>query len=257
MIYGFLLTFPGPTYPIDELPTSVTSKLFKMRQKSREALRVTPSALELLCTNRQIQKEAIESFYLENDFVFSEPKNLQAFISSLHRDRLDIVRNVTLIFNRRSALELELRATLLILRLLPGLRTFHLLLELASCPSYPKYACNPAASIAPQIYPTDLPGVECFFRLRNIADIVCLHLPAEEWRNNPRSKTKPGDDMASAYRHFSRGLQLAQEGTIVKELYANKTWHEDKLWPILDGSDCGVRKCCTCGPSGKGDGDQE
>lgn len=53
----------------------------------------------------------------------------------------------------------------------------------------------------------------------------------------------------AALRHFNYGLQLAQMGVVVHELYAEKDWRDKKSWPALQGSDCGLHKGCSCGVS--------
>ena len=96
LIYRQLLTFRGPTYPTNGTPTSVKSQHKDLRQKKRDAIPVPQSALNILCTNQQIHKEAMKLFYQENDLVFSAPETLQPFLSSLGDRRLDSLRSVTL-----------------------------------------------------------------------------------------------------------------------------------------------------------------
>lgn len=242
-----LLVFPGPTYPITGLPTSVRSQQHRMRRETRNAVPVPKSALEILCTNHQIHDEAKKIFYHDNELVFSHPVDLLAFLFTLGDGRLEGLRSVTLFhMDYCPSIDkegLKLRDGLLALRLLPGLRKFHLLID------FPKRGVdyNPAESGA--TYPSDLPHVEGLFKLKNVSDIACRHLPAEDWKNNPRSQTQPGKDMSGAYKHFSHGLQLAQKGSANSKLYTSRKWHNDGLWPVLNGSDCGVKKGCTCGQS--------
>jgi hypothetical protein len=255
MIYSLVLTFPGPTYPISGLPTSVTSQYIQLREEHKQDLPVPGSALGILCTSHQIHQEARKLFYHDNELVFSAPVDLQSFLYTLGSIRLDSLRNVTLFYiDRRkkaktdSSRVLKLKDAVLSLRLLPGLRKFHLLIESPWRLRDPGDEENPA-DMDKKTYPSYLPCAEGLFKLRNLTDIACRHLPAEDWKNNPRSQTEPGKDMSGAYKHFSHGLQLAQKGSVNSKLYTNQKWYKDELWPVLDGSDCGVRKGCMCGSS--------
>jgi hypothetical protein len=250
MIYELLLIFPGPTYPISGLPTSVKSQHVHMREAQRNAVLVPKSALEILCINRQIHNEAKKLFYLDNDFVFSRSAHLQSFLFTLGDGRLESLRSVTIFHidynpdidtkNKR-----DLKDSFLILRRLPGLRKFHLLIDFHSR-DYPFHKQNPAYQ--DPTYPASLPHIEGLFKLRNVPDIACRHIPAEDWKNNPASQTPPEkDDMSSSYRHFTFGLQLAQKGLVHSELYSKGDWSHHDLWPVLEGSECGYKKICTCG----------
>jgi hypothetical protein len=183
----------------------------------------------------------------------STPLDLQSFLYTLGSARSDSLRSVTLFHidqrhDRKidKSLELRLKDAILTMRLLPGLRKFHLLIELGSREHDEEYQDNPA-ELRPRTYPSQLPCAEGLFKLRNLTDIACSHLPAEDWKNNPRSLTEPGKDMSGPYKHFSHGLQLAQKGSVNSKLYTNPKWYRDELWPVLNGSDCGVRKGCTYG----------
>ena len=261
MIYSLLLTFPGPTYPISGMPTSVTSQYIQLRKQDRGNLPVPQSALAILCTNHEIHREAEKVFYHDNELVFSAPADFQSFLYTLGSVRSDSLRNVTLFYlDRRNdpkadkSLVLLLKDAVLTIRMLPGLRKFHLLIEAPWRDRDPEYEDNPA-DLPKKTYPAYLPCAEGLFKLRNITDIACRHLPAEDWKNNPRSRTEPGKDMSGAYKHFAHGLQLAQKGLVNSELYTKRTWHKDALWPVLDGSNCGIRKGCTCGKSEDGEDD--
>lgn len=249
MIYGLLLVFPGPTYPTREPPTSVISQQSHMRRRKRDAVPVPKSALEMLCVNRQIHDEARKLFYHDNEFVFSWPTGLQSFLFTLGDGRLQTLRSVTLFhtYYRSYTSEKEKRALkicLFAMRFLPGLRKFHLLVDF-STRAYPFHDQNPAHQGA--LYPSALPHVEGLFKLKNLSDIACRHLPAEDWKNNPVSQMHPGEDLCSSYRHFTFGLRLAQKGFVNSELYTEVEWENNTLWPVLEGSDCGSKKDCTCG----------
>jgi hypothetical protein len=254
MIYDLLLVFSGPTYPISGPPTSVTSQYRQLRKKAdRAALPVPLSALEVLCTNHQIHTEAKKIFYHDNDLVFSASLDLLSFLYTLGSVRSDSLRSVTLFYidgrcmtTFDPSLDSDLKNALLAIRSLPGLRKFHLLFEKEQRDRHPLDQENPA-DLPYRIYPAYLPCAEGLFKLRNLTDIACRHLPAEDWKKNPRSRTEPGKDMFAAYKHFAHGLQLAQKGSVNSQLYTKRKWHQDVLWPILDGSDCGIGKGCTCG----------
>jgi hypothetical protein len=258
MMYALILTFPGPMYPISGMPTSVTSQYIQLREEKWKDLPVPRSALEILCTNDQVHQEARKIFYHDNELVFSTPVDLQSFLYTLGSARFDSLRNVTLFYiDRRKASKAyssqisKLKDAVLTLRLLPGLRKFHLLIE------SPKREHDLAdekipAEMHKKTYPAHLPCAEGLFKIRNVTDNACRHLPAEDWKSNPRSLTEPGKDMSGAYKHFTYGLQLAQKGSVNTNLYTNQKWYKDEMWPVLEGSDCGVKKGCTCGKSEDG-----
>jgi len=48
--------------------------------------------------------------------------------------------------------------------------------------------------------------------------------------------------------HFNHGLALAQRVVVIEELYEDKSWPYDAVWPGLEGdADCGVAVGCLCG----------
>lgn len=208
------------------------------------------SALNILCTNQQIHKEAMKLFYHENDLVFSAPETLQPFMSSLGDGRLDSLRSVTLFWidpchRIEGPSDLKLKDNIFALRLLSGLRKFHILVEMKHFgfnPSNKRLKGDPNR-VAGVKFPAPLPGAKDFFMFKNLTDIACRHLPAEDCR--PYVWSAKG--LHGAYRHFSHGLLLAQKGPTVSKLFTHETWHEDVLWPVLDGSTCGVQQGCACG----------
>jgi hypothetical protein len=230
-----------------------------MRLGKRDAIPVPHSALGLLCTNQQIYREAKNIFYLENDLVFSIREHLDHFLFSLTNLRLgglqsgrsDALRSVTLFYVHHSETEQDFKMRSIFYKLgrLPGLQKFHLLCESKKFGRYQSPLFLP---------PAKLPGASQLFELRNLDDIVCRDLPAEDWyRLHPVRSTKNPRPVLTArwvdaYRHFSHGLQMAQHGTVHRELYNLKDWYGDNLWPVLDGSDCGFSKGCTCGQSEDG-----
>lgn len=188
IIYSLLLVFHGPVHPVSGLPTSVTLQYIQLRKEHREALAVPRTALEILCINQQTHQEAAKIFYHDNELIFSAPGDLQAFLYTLGRVRLDSLRSVTFFHldRRREAkvdrlLALRLKDAVLTMRLLPGLRKFHLLIELSWRERDSSEEENPA-DLPYRTYPAYLPRAEGLFKLKNIADIACRHLPADDWK---------------------------------------------------------------------------
>lgn len=231
-----LLAFPGPTYPVAGQPVSVTSRLKYMRRDKRESLTGPGSVLNILCVNRQVHDEARLIFYQENHFVLSTPAKLEAFTLSLGNDGLNALQSVSLFYGEHKedhVVNMEL--TLLPLRFLRGLRKFHLLLP------YGRYGPgrhhNDVESLVQR--PSDIGGAQALFAFRNLDDIRVRHLLSEDRQQSTSRKR-------SIFRHFNRGLQLAQSGKVVSELYTNESWSSEDKWPVLEGSDCGRRKGCSC-----------
>ena len=109
-----------------------------------------------------------------------------------------------------------------------------------------------------------LRDAKTLFTLRGVADIKVRDLDlvdAEEESDRDLATTTPGLQakhshiakciarQKAALRHFNYGLQLAQTGVVVRELYSVEGWRFKKTWPILQGSDCGLCKGCSCGVS--------
>jgi hypothetical protein len=211
-----------------------------MRHTKRATLPVPWSSLAMLCTNRQIHKEAEKIFYHDNELVFPHPNQLWSFISTLGPQRLSRIRSVTLFDN---IMKPEAWKALIMMHRLPGLRKFHLLNYFEGNDGIPI-----PASAGYERYPAHL-GYEELFKLRNVTDIAVRHLQAEDWKSKPRRPSKVADEVSAVWRHFNHGLQMAQKGMVNKQLYQHSKWYSDELWPVLDGSDCGVNKGCTCGQS--------
>jgi hypothetical protein len=136
--------------------------------------------------------------------------------------------------------------------------------------------------------PSCLQGMRMLFTIRNVPDVRIRDLDLEDsdmdcrkdfiatWRRRP-DKTKQRVTNAAAaaawaermcvcnrlakrqkaaLRHLNRGLQLAQNGSVVHELYTKADWRNEDAWPALEGSDCGLDKGCSCKVSGdQGDAD--
>lgn len=268
MIYSMLLLFPGPTYPVSGKPLSVTTRLKYKSQSGRDALPVPWSALEILQVNKQIHDEAHKLFY-HNDLVFSDPTDMQDFMCSLSDARLDCLSSLTLFCEisagiapkRDEVTETGLGGTLLLIRRLNNIRKLHLLL------CFRLIRFKEQISTTNFIDPVDvsrLKDVKTLFTLRGVADLKVLDLDlitAEEESNQIMAKRTPGlhhkyfqnakciARQMAALRHFNYGLQLAQTGVVVRELYTVEDWREQETWPVLQGSDCGIRKGCSCGVS--------
>lgn len=233
-IYHMAFVFPGKIYPqrftAQNPPTSVAARLkyssiSLLRRK--EALDSAPkSALELLCSCRQIRDEALGIFYWHNDFVFSSPTPLVRFLSSLTVDRIVHVRNITVFYHWQAERNrLWLYDALVTLKLLPNLRKLHVLL-----PETYEYAR----------YPGSFLGAPALFQLRglNIIEVRDLRLLDDSSRTGTLAK--------HAWRHFDHGLALAQKGVIIAALYQDDAWYQNPTFPVLQGSRCSVEHGCNC-----------
>lgn len=256
-IYGHMLTFPGATYPSDSTPTSVAS-LYKYKpQAERDSIPIPHSALDILRVNRQVHDEAHKIFYSQNDLVFSRPVHLQDFMLSLGDGRLDTIRKVTLFYDNNNDRFHESRAiteaTLLTLRLLRGLQELHLLVgEKTTRDGFLTWFSRGAFG---NEYPGSFPGVRLLFAFRNLTSITMRYLPAEDFASRPGSESQRAEQQVAIFKHFSRGLQMAQQGSVVRELYIDRDWHKKGMWPALEGSDCGSEKGCDCGQN-EGEGSE-
>lgn len=271
MIYSMLLLFPGPTYPVGDKPLSVTTRLKYMRHTGRDTLPVPLSALEILRVNKQIHNEARKFFY-QNSLTFSDPTDMQDFMCSLSDERLECLSSLTLFCEvtaeicprPNSVTETGLGGTLLLIRRLKGLRKLHLL---AKFRNLHHRTVNVASSeeFVDAFDVSRLKDAKTLFTLRGVADIKVLDLDlvdAEEDSDRVMAKKTPGlharyfqvakciARQMAAVRHFNHGLQLAQTGVVVRELYTDEDWRDKESWPVLQGSDCGFHKGCSCGKSG-------
>jgi hypothetical protein len=269
IIYSMFLLIPGPTYPLAGKPLSVTSRFKFKTQAARDALPVPPTALDLLRVNKQIHDEAHKIFY-QNDLVFSSPLEMQDFMCSLGVERLDSLRSLTLFCkppaesanDDERVTETGLGSTLLLMRHLKGLQKLHLLLH------FRIISILNGITTKNFIDPVDvsyLKDAKTLFTVRGVADIVVrdLDLDGTEKRCNEILAEPPGRNHSNylraqkciarqkaALRHINHGLQLAQRGVIVRALYTEEDWREKETWPVLEGSDCGFDKSCSCGKSG-------
>jgi len=268
MIYSMLLLVPGPTYPVGDKPLSVTARLKYMRHNERDALPVPLSALEILRVNKQVHDEAHKLFY-QNDLVFSNPTIMQEFMCSLGDQRLDCLRSLTLFCedstdsvskdNRVTATGLG--GTLLLIRRLKGLRKLHLLLRFRTILRSQDFMTE---KFMDPVDVSRLKDARTLFTLRGLTDVKVRDLDlvdAEERNARVLAIQAPSlhpkhlhfekciARQTAALRHFNHGLQLAQTGCIVQELYTIKGWRDKETWPALQGSDCGLEKGCSCGVS--------
>lgn len=263
MIYGMLLLFPGPTYPLAEKPLSVTSRFKFQKHTKRDAVPVPRSALEVLLVNKQIHEEAHKIFY-QNDLVFSSPVEIQDFMCSFGDARFESLRSLTLFcvedsvtVNKDSGVvDTGLGAILLLMRRLKGLQKLRLLLRFRRICMYHQ---NFANSFVDRVDVSRLKDAKTLFTLRGVADIMVQDLDLVKFEENCSGPYRNGSRdnhareciarQAAALRHFNYGLQLAQSGVVVRELYTVEGWRNKETWPVLQGSDCGIRKGCSCGVS--------
>lgn len=248
-----LLVNPGVTYPSNKRPTSITAVERYVRYTENDNIVIPHSALALLGVNRQIHNEAYKIFYHENDLVFSNPFRLQAFMLNLGQDRLDCLRSVTIFLNDETR-EYEggvtyMDAALLSLRFLRGLEKLHILAFLES----DEHSHHSYGSVHHR-----LPGLAALFTFRNLKDVKYRHLAAEDWVSSGKQKDRDfAKRQVAAFRYLSHALQLAQKGLITRELCTVFNWAAKVTWPVLEGSDCGRDKGCSCGriEAGGGAGD--
>lgn len=280
IVYSMLLVFPGPTHPIAGKPISVTSQFPYMRRKARDALLIPRSALELLCVNRQIHHEAHKLFY-QNDLVFKTPAVLQTFMTSLGDGRLDSLRSLTFFYeemllptetiphtltkSQKVEGRLRMETTLLLVRRLRSLQRLHLLLQARKID-----VVDHVRKFLGAIDPSCLEGMKTLFTVRNVPDVRIRDLDLEDCDNDCKTNFKKhfrgmmrgfrssniqermrqcnrlAQEQKAALRHLNRGLQLAQTGSVVHELYTKADWRYENAWPVLQGSDCGLGKGCSC-----------
>lgn len=211
-------------------PTSVAARVLYMPKyhvKRAEAFDSAPkSAFQLLCCCRQIRDEALGIFYWHNDFIFSSPTPLDGFLDSLTVDRLVHVRNITVFHQwKRERNGIPLQHTLVTDKMLPSLRKLHVLL-----PETDEYAQ----------YPGPFSGASALFQLRGLKIIEVRDLRLYY------GYSKKADQKKSAWRHFNRGLALAQKGFVVRALYEDEVWHQKPIYPVLEGSTCSAQHGCKC-----------
>ena len=265
MIHSMLLLIHGPTYPVPGKPLSVTSRHKYKSKAGRDALRVPLSALEILQVNRQVHDEAHKLFY-QNDLVFSSPTEMHDFMCSLSDQRFDCLRSLTFFCDEISVttsksgvIETGLGVTLLLLRRFNGLQKLHLLLQFRLIWE----TANPwVKDFVDSVDVSRLQDAKTLFTLRGVADIMVQDLDLIKFRercdemvesqpaqNRPRYRQEQKQTIRqmAALRHFNHGLQLAQTGVVVRELYIDENWRENETWPALQGSDCGLNKGCSCG----------
>lgn len=132
-IYDMLLVKPGTTFPVTESLTISKSMLRK----------VPGSALNILCINRQIHREAHAHFYSQNHLAFATTVSLQAFLLNLGHAKFDCLRNLTFFYDQKHNSyhwrdELTpMDLILSMLRSMRGLRKLHIILR---GPSYDRLA---------------------------------------------------------------------------------------------------------------------
>jgi hypothetical protein len=170
------------------------------------------------------------------------------FISTPGVQRADALRNVTLLYedgpvgSKTERLTL-MQSTLSSLRFLRGLRKLHILV--------------PHSYFWDRSSPTRMEGVEYLFKFRKLEDVQVLgpHTGRRQDPTGPAAVVACAKRLDVIFRHFNYGLQLAQEGQVVSELYTNEVWADKEEWPALgtETSSCGRTKGCSCGQSSNGE----
>lgn len=274
MIYGQLLLIPGAIYPVATEPISVTSQ-YKYKSAAERAALVAPrSVLDLLLVNHQIHDEACGIFY-QNDLVFPTPARLLAFVVSLGNKRLESLTSLTLFnkcgylidqgerreggsyrhhpyisyrtFDERALEGMDkMEVTKLLINRLPNLQKLHFIHRNRTMRGIgPEHA----ASTNNKQCDLQFADTRFMFEMRNISDIEVrdLDLEINGYYGGGRNLAAVNRNKASL-KHLNHGLRLAQKGIVVRELYADRNWRKDETWPVLQDSDCGVSRGCTCGP---------
>jgi len=219
--------------------------------------KVPGSALNILCVNRQINREAYAHFYSQNDLAFATPVSLQTFLFSLGHARLDRLRNLTFFYyNVRQVYQprdelAPLDLMMSTLRSMRGLRKLHIILQ---GPSRDRLTAREIKYLP--AHPPRIPGAKALFSLRNLTDFKIHNpFPAKDYRANGPEVVRALKRVGAAFKHFNYGLRLAQQGQIYYELYTNTNWDNEEVWPALGTkmSVCGSEKGCSCGPDSDDD----
>ena len=87
------------------------------------------------------------------------------------------------------------------------------------------------------------------FEMRNIADIKVRDIDLElVGATCDITMMAYVNQKKAALKHLNHGLRIAQKGAVVRELFDGPDWRKEESWPVLEGSDCGFNKGCSCGP---------
>lgn len=240
-----LLVIPGTTFPVTESQTTT-----KYTSKSRKRT-VAESALNILCVNRQINREAYAHFYSQNDLAFATSVSLQGFLFNLGHARLDCLRNLTFFYDLKrqyyqppdALTPLDLIVSTL--RSLRGLRKLHIILR---GPSENRIRVGDIRFL-PGVRPQLIPGAKALFSLRNLTSFK-IHSPyrAKDYYKDGLDVVEALEQVEAAFKHFNRGLHLAQRGEIIPQLYTNDIWDSEQYWPAEETNMyvCGVERGCLC-----------
>jgi len=240
-IYDMLLVIPGTTFP-------VTEGLTISKSRKRE---VPKSALNILCVNRQINGEAYAHFYSQNDLAFATPVTLHTFLFNLGHVKLDCLRNLTFFYDLKrdfyqppdDLTPLDLIVSTL--RSLRGLRKLHIIFR---GPSRNHMSLQDTRFL-PGVHPQLIPGAKALFSFRNLKDIkIHSPFPAGDYHSDGPDVVEALKQVDAAFKHFNRGLHLAQRGELIPELYTNDNWDSEQYWPAEEKNMyvCGVERGCVC-----------
>lgn len=262
IIYKVLLSFPGATYPINTEPVSIASQYKHRSDQSRAAMKAPGSVLNILLVNRQLQQEAYPFFY-QNDLFFSTPARFQKFMITLSDSRIECLRSLTL-FNEHGRLieayrpylarkmynedSLErankMDVAMLLIRRLPNLEKLHFLYRSKTMSKVGHYGTK-QVDMESSLRPAE---VGFMFQTRNLPDVKIRDLDLElDEEFNCHEDLAELNEQKAVLKHLNHGLRLAQKGMVVRELFGQDDWRDDETWPVLQGSDCGFGKGCTCG----------
>jgi len=252
-----LLSFIGVVYPSNRAPSSVAAMARWHREDQRDRILASApsSALDLLAVNKQFYDEAVGIFYCTNDFVFSWPSEMQGFLASIGPKRLTFVRSITLFHkDHREGVTHTADITLQMLRLLPNLRKFHLLVREAML----RHSNGVPGTLSYEGNPGQIHGVVNLFSLRKLEDVRVRDLHMEDQLEMKQTLTTTAWQLSvnavakrqrAVLRHFNHGLALAQKGSVNAKLFKEKNWHylnRTEPYPSLEGSECSYDKGCSC-----------
>lgn len=248
IIYGMLLVIPGTTFPVTESLTTT---------KSRKGA-VPGSALNILCVNRQLHREAYAHFYSQNHLAFATPVSLQTFLLNLGHAKFDSLQNLTFFYDQKhnsyqwrdqlSPMDLILS----MLRSIRGLRKLHIILQ---GPLKDHLTVREIQNL-PNIHPPFIPGAKALFSLRNLTDFkIYSPFPAKNYRTDGPEVVRDLEQVDAAFKHFNHGIRIAHKGQIVSQLYDDADWDCREYWPAVGSRmyACGSETGCSCAPDSDDD----
>lgn len=259
------------TFPV---PRSALDLLLVNRQVNDEAHGffyrndlVFPTPARLQCFMLSLGKRRLDC--LRSLTLFSEHGRLVDKITKGGEVHQRYPAKINFVYENQGPLEGidKMGVAMLLVRLLPNLQKLHLMHRSVTMDGVTRTHSRFST------YGRDLQfnDIRFMFEMRNIPDIkirdLDLELVEEEHELVHEAMLRSGRTITASYleeyehelqsfrrnnaalKHLNHGLQLAQKGVVVHELFAGGNWRERMDWPKLEGSDCGLIKGCSCGPS--------